>query len=59
MSQYLNNINDIHCIELEDLENYPSTRDEVKVVVLYIEAAYGIEEQLPLELVSDGKTFVL
>ena len=54
MSQYLNNINDIHCIELEDLENYPSTRDEVKVVVLYIEAAYDIEEQLPLELVSDG-----
>ena len=54
LTQYLNNFNDIPCIELDDLENDLSNEDEVKVVVLYIEAAYDIEEQLPLELVSDG-----
>ena len=57
MTQYLNNFNDIHCIELDNLENDLSTWDEVKVVVLNIEAAYDVGEQLPLELVSDGKTF--
>ena len=54
LTQYLNNFNDIPCIELDDLENDLSNEDEVKVVVLYIKAAYDIEEQLPLELVSDG-----
>ena len=57
MSQYLNNINDICCIELEDLENDLSTGEKVKVVVLYIETAYDIAEQLPLNLACDGKTF--
>ena len=43
MTQYLNKFNDIHCIELDELENYLSTREEVKVVFLYIEAACDIE----------------
>ena len=41
------------------LKNDLSTGDEVKVVVLYIETAYDIAEQLPLNLACDGKTFAM